>query len=238
MPHLDQPSIFRKDLWAQQQERLMEVLSHALALLVQGEPMPDPDEEEITRRLAICCRKISFRLDKEGRGIAGELHWETKDLAQYMDTGIPVKEVKKPDCQYAFRDQQASRWEDHEKSLTIECKRLGRYPNSPHTRKSILNQDYVKDGIRRFIDESHSYGKTAPHGIMIGYVQNMDLDDILAEVNAECKAHKIPELTLFAQGWQVGLVSHLDHQLIRAFPITSFVLRHMWTDLRAHYVQP
>ena len=229
---MDQPSIFRKNLWLEQQERLMDLFALALSLLEQGESLPEGPEPEITRRLAICCHRAEYRMDREGRGISGNLHWETKDLQQYMDLSIPVRETKAPDCQYEFQDQQASDYGNFRKSLTIECKRLGRF-HSSHTRQ--LNQKYVQDGICRFLDEGHSYGRLAPCGIMIGYVQNMRFDEILKEVNAECCTKRITELVLSNEGWQPGFASHLNHRFDRSFPLTPFALRHIWADLRRHY---
>lgn len=225
---MDQPSIFRRNLWDEQQKRLIEFLGLALGRLAEGDPLPK-GEEEITRRLATFCEAVNYELAKEGRELFNPPQWEAKDVRQYMDTAIPVNMAKKPDCQYVFYDSQASR-ESFRKSLTIECKRLGRSAGSPQ-----LNQDYVKHGICRFLCATHGYGRSAPCGIMIGYVQNMDLDAVLVEVNAECVRNRISQLVLFAAGWQEGLTSHLEHSFDRAFPITPFTLRHMWADVRMHY---
>lgn len=229
---MDQPSIYRKNLWFEQHKRVVHLLTLALALLEDGESLPD-EEEEITRRLARCCNEVEYELSRSGPELPGTFHWEEKNWAQYLDASIPVKAVKKPDCQYRFRDQQAPNAESYAKSLPIECKRLGSFPHSSHTRR--LNQEYVRDGIWRFLSDDHSYGKHAPLGIMIGYVQNMDLDEILAEVNAECRCREIEELVLGGDGWRPSRATHLHHSFVRSFPISPFALRHIWADLRRHY---
>lgn len=229
---MNQPSIFTRDLWGNQEKRLIDLLVLALVMLDDEGRLPKA-EEEITRRLAKCCTAAEFLLAKEGRGINGHLIWDTKDWFQYIDTSIPVGDVKRPDCQYQFRDQQASRSEDYVKALTIECKRLGHFTDSSHTK--ALNQKYVLEGIRRFLDPKHSYGKLAASGIMIGYVQNMEFERILADVNGECAKEQITELALSMQRPPTMRTNHLDHRFDRPFLVSPFTLRHIWADLRIHY---
>ena len=120
----------------------------------------------------------------------------------------------------------------------IECKRLG----SPIS-SGKLTLKYVKDGIRRFIDESHRYGQHTQSGAMIGYLEDMTRNEIYQEVNAEIEAvkqallppSKITPLLLSQAGWQDNAASRLSNNLERSFPITPFTLWHFWVDLRNRY---
>ena len=69
---------------------------------------------------------------------------------------------------------------------------------------------------------------------MIGYVQSMELDDILHKVNTATASNLEPitQLQLSAEGWQENGISELEHELTRQFPIKSFRLYHFWVDLR------
>ena len=62
-----------------------------------------------------------------------------------------------------------------DKFYILEAKRLG----SPSSRQCILNENYVFHCIKRFILPEWGYSKSMSSGAMIGYVQDMELDDIL-----------------------------------------------------------
>jgi len=96
----------------------------------------------------------------------------------------------------------------------------------------VLNGNYVTDGVVRFKDVSHGYGMSCASGAMIGYIQSMDSDDILAEVNAACKGNKVPQIALSSTGWVPSGVSLLEHTFNRSFPEKTFTLQHLWADLR------
>ncbi|MBE9536184.1 MAG: hypothetical protein IMF07_03305 [Proteobacteria bacterium] len=97
-----------------------------------------------------------------------------------------------------------------------------------------MNENYVSEGIRRFITAPHKYGKDDDASGMIGYVQNMSFVDILSEVNAVASAapETVLPLNLSSLGWQTGGVSELTHDLSRPFPVTTFRLYHFWVDVR------
>ena len=85
------------------------------------------------------------------------------------------------------------------------------------------------------MEGSHGYGQACSSGAMIGYIQNMDFDEILSEVNSTCCDKQIPGIVLSDAGWQEDGISRLDHGFERLFPISPFDLRHLWVDLRRHY---
>jgi hypothetical protein len=76
-------------------------------------------------------------------------------------------------------------------------------------------------------------------GGMIGYVESMELEDILDDVNtniriASTSAWPISELELSSEGWKENGVTNLFHPepIPRPFEVSPFTLRHLWVDLR------
>jgi len=111
------------------------------------------------------------------------------------------REDKRPDFYWQFMDHLADDVSCCDRRFVLECKRLG----SPSRRTWVLNENYINNGVSRFITQEHGYGKGDEAGGMIGYVQDMDFNDILREVNT----------------------------LTRAFPGQSYELQHFWVDLRS-----
>jgi hypothetical protein len=119
--------------------------------------------------------------------------------------------------------------------FTIECKRLGQ----PTSASWVYNRQYVTDGIMRFLELTHCYGKDEVVGAMIGYIETMEFEGILREVNAAIVKAATANVTLRAlevssEGWKEDDVSHLSHPepIARPFEISPFVLRHLWVDMR------
>ena len=110
----------------------------------------------------------------------------------------------------------------------IECKRLGK----PERLSWIFNNNYTRHGIARFRDASHAYAKGCASAAMIGYVQSMDLKDVLREVNSAAKAAGFPEI-LPPKEWKRACVVRLGRQTFRRdFSLDPFRLHHVWVDLR------
>lgn len=61
---------------------------------------------------------------------------------------------------------------------------------------------------------------------MVGYLQAMDVDQALAEVNASANAKGIAPLTI--RRGSADAPTELDHQLDRPFPDSPFLLMHLW----------
>ena len=138
------------------------------------------------------------------------------------------REHKSPDFSCGFYDNQEVKPEKSAKFYVIECKRLG-FPSG----KWVLNKNYVVYGICRFVEPEWGYGKSVSSSAMIGYVQSMELEDILAEVNKEIEQNMLPAIGLSADGWEEGGISQLEQSLNRLrIPPGRFRLRHIWVDLR------
>lgn len=120
----------------------------------------------------------------------------------------------------------------------IECKRLG----SPSSSSWKLNAKYVENGIIRFVSGEYRYGKDVELGIIIGYLEDMNHNDILQEVNSAISRSQsdVPEAKLTPlepplAGWQNKATSRLSHKLERSFPKSPFTIQHFWLDLRNCY---
>ena len=134
---------------------------------------------------------------------------------------------KRPDFLCILINEQAINPQESQVTYTLECKRLGQAESS-----WVLNENYSEFGMRRFMEADHSYAKGCSSATLIGYVQNMELDDVLAEVNSHAEARKIPSLTRAAKSWVKKGVTDLSNQLPRDFSSEDIHLNHAWVDLR------
>jgi hypothetical protein len=156
----------------------------------------------------------------------------------YMDDETRgSRDKKRPDLQWCLKNSNTQRKEEYIRYFAMECKRLG----IPSSTTWILNSQYVSSGICRFIKARYGYGspKHNPSYAMIGYVQNMELGDILNEVNEEAKAHSISTVELSSDGWKEKDISRLAHQLDRPeIHHTPLTLHHLWIDVRDISIVP
>jgi hypothetical protein len=113
----------------------------------------------------------------------------------------------------------------------IECKRLG----SPTSSKWKYNEKYVKNGIFRFISDRFYYGVDRENGAMVGYIEDMEFDDIFKEVNQTIDTQLKIEKLAKATDWQEKSTTQLHHSFDRPFPKSPFKLHHFWIDLRGCY---
>ncbi|MGB8343433.1 MAG: hypothetical protein WCD86_01040 [Ktedonobacteraceae bacterium] len=121
-------------------------------------------------------------------------------------------------------------YQDWYRTFVLECKRLGQKTS----KNWILTEQYVIEGILRFFIEEKGYGKGCETGAMVGYVQDMEFDAILTEVNSNISKHKpsIPLLAVPTSGWQPQVVNYLTHTFQRPYIPTTFFLPHFWVDMR------
>ncbi|HUU83793.1 MAG TPA: hypothetical protein VM243_09845 [Phycisphaerae bacterium] len=226
---MNQPSIRALRFWQEHEQRVLEVVCLALADLQDAEQLPT-DEPGLNRKLLLCLHRVNFRLLQQGRGVQTPFVWEAQNQPLADDETHTSREEKRPDLQCGFVNLQETDGDRASMFYTIECKRLGRATN-----RWVFNVNYVEKGVVRFVTEEHGYGKATPSGAMVGYVQSMELDDILGEVNAAVEKRSLPVIVLAGSGWQENPVARLDHRLTRPASLLSpFDLRHMWVDLRGH----
>lgn len=218
------PSLIHQKLWQSRRKHYIAVFENALMLLRQHHELPS-DEPGIVRELhfaSVTARRI---LDPGGR--FGSPVFETQNLPDPDSEWHEAFENKRPDIQWIHDDESASDDRHREKSFVIECKRLGQTTASGWN----LNEQYVIGGIHRFLSEEWKYGLHMSDGMMIGFVQDMDLPTILNVVNSHLATHSLPSLKLEAPLAEAA-VSQLGQKLERSFLQTSFFLHHRWVDIR------
>lgn len=222
------PTIFDKDLWAQSEERLLDLCERSLNKLRDCPNVRQATEPELNRKLFLCMAQANRDLTTVGKGLC---HLPQPEAANIPDPGDEQRadwERKIPDFQWQIIDDLAPAI-DSVRCYTIECKRLG----FPPRHDWVLNEEYVANGMCRFANESHRYGNRCRSGAMIGYMQSMSFHSILSEVNEHARTYAVEELTPMQESSCDGAVKRLQSLLCRTFPVSPFHLRHMWVDLRS-----
>ena len=229
---MDEPSssiagLAQRHTWQRYNSDIIKVILEALSILRTRDGLIT-NEVDLTRKLFFCFKRAAYNL-----GLNYHLPTPEGNNPPYEDDEQRAKrEDKRPDFYWQFCDNSVNdpKWCD--RRFVLECKRLG-YPKSSSP-KWVLNQNYVQHGIDRFLTEEHQYAKGDETGAMIGFIESMEFDVILHEVNTNIVSHNssIPPLSLSEKGWQFDSISILKHTLIRTFPISPFQLLHFWLDIR------
>jgi len=138
-----------------------------------------------------------------------------------------ARESQRPDFQCELIDAQAGEYLVY----ALECKRLGR----PTSSSWVLNRNYTKEGVKRFMDPGSGYGEGVASGAMIGYLQTMSPDETLEKVNGYAAKINVPAIKREADEWIDRGVTRLNQTLDRKVSPSPFRLRHLWVDLRHRY---
>lgn len=224
---MKQPSIHALRTWYEHERRVLEIVCQALDELRQPQSLTE-NETALNRKLHFCLRRVNARLHRQGRGLPSPPIWEAQNQPLVDDETRAAREDKRPDFQWGFVNLQETNDDRASMLYTIECKRLGQSAG-----RWILNVNYVKNGVVRFVVEEHGYGKATRSGAMVGYVQSMPFVQILAEVNAAANERSLPPIALDDDAWSEGGVTRLAHRLTRPASLLSpFDLQHIWVDLR------
>lgn len=213
---------------------MLKIFARALKLLISSDVSVEDKEDAINRRLYFCVLKAIHALTKESGApfISHPLTYEARNQPDFDDNERAAREHKRPDFIWSIIDHAEPIPEKSAKHYCVECKRLGQHRNG---RKP--NADYINDGVRRFVESGHGYGKSARTGLMVGYVENSDIDTILAEVNAAAVTIALSPLSFSAGKSEDDTVNRLNQTLIRPHVSPSpFDLRHLWVDLRSSKV--
>jgi len=213
--------MLRKNTWENWEKSVLEIFSTALLVLISRKPLPDK-EDDLNRLLAQIVRKCRLEWCK-----ANDMEFPGHPFYQVQGQPDPGDSVKKPkenkiaDFTWGFTDF----LNNEDKNYHVECKRL--CENKYHYCK-----EYVENGIRRFVEKEWSYGYECESGLMIGYIQDMEFEDIFHWVNRYAQKHSLPSLKLKGR-WQKKYISRLENCLNRReVPISPFKLVHLWADLR------
>jgi hypothetical protein len=206
-------------------------IREALKLLLEKDSLPKIEDSykdgksgnNLNRELNDCFRQVCGSCGIETP------RFNAPNPRYYKDVDRHLRENQIPDFHWELIDHinESGVWR-----FVLECKRLG--SNNPNWN---LNQNYVDNGMFRFISSPHEYGKGDSESGMIAYVQGMDFDDILDEINRHIA--RLPQITSAiprpASDWTVNGISEMSHDLQREFPLNVFTLFHYWIDVRRHF---
>lgn len=223
---MSQPNLFTLDTWDRHENLVLEVFQCALVRL-EGESELPEDERELNRKLYFLAKTENLRLIRAGRRLGSTIIPDSPNLPIDEHAESRARESKRPDFQCELIDAQAGEYLVY----ALECKRLGR----PKPRTWVLNENYTKKGVQRFMDSESGYGEGAASGAMIGYLQTMSPDEILKEVNGYAETVSVPAINRTEAHWIDRGVTRLNQTLDRKVSPSPFRLRHLWADLRHRY---
>ncbi len=219
---MSRPNLYHLDSWRKHQVNVLEVIEGALVDLATAPSLPEW-EIGLNRALLFRYREVNRRLLAQGRGVLAPLYYEC--------SGQPIEEQeraaiegKRPDFNVGLVDTQAGR----DRFFYVEGKRLGTALPSGW----VLNEEYSKNGVRRFIDPAWAYGEGEDAGAMIGYVQSMDASSIAAEVNGHGATLGCTMISLSSPDWTTKGALRLAQDFSRSVIPSPFHLDHLWADIR------
>jgi hypothetical protein len=218
------PSLIRRGLWQTRRAHYLAVFDRALQLLRLYPELPLA-EKSIVRELNFTA--VTARRELDPKGKFERPRFEAQNLPDPDSDELESYEEKRPDIQWVHDNPDARDDRYREKSFVIECKRLGRTTRSGWN----LNEQYVIGGVHRFRSPLCRYGNHMQEGMMIGFVQDMEMETIHGIVNQQLAAHGIPILSLQGEWAETG-ITMLNHEFERSFPKSPFLLIHRWLDLR------
>lgn len=216
------------DLWSNHESRILEVIALALKLLLAEPDLPD-SEDGLNRKLFFCIHRANRQLVDSKKHLDWPLTYESRNQPDVDDVTRSSRENKRPDFMWGIYDHLEPDPNKSAKYYVLECKRLGQ-PSSP---SFVFNVNYVKDGVNRFVAVAWGYGKSCRSGMMIGYVQSMEPEDVLREINVKLVAASLSPIQTSGRAFLPADVNRIDHQLVRPdIQPSPFDLRHLWVDLR------
>src|SRR6266851_3186895 len=167
----------RPNSWVRFRENVASLISEALLLLRQRTDLVK-DEKELNRLLYFCLANANLHFDLPLPAYDG------RNPPHPEDNHKAKREDNRPDLYWTLMDNEAN-YQDWYRTFVLECKRLGKKTSESW----ILTEQYVIEGILRFFVEEKGYGKGCETGAMVGYVQDMEFDAILSEINSYMIKH-------------------------------------------------
>ena len=216
------------ELWRRHENAYMDVFIRSLKRLAEREKLYG-GENRINKTLSKITNDICFELWNTEKKDINRPRYEQPIPPTDENELTEDNDSKRPDFSCIFKNDFAQKPEEREIGLHCECKLLGDIDSSWN-----LNRNYVNNGIKRFLHNTHEYGKRAPAGLMIGYMINMLPPTIQDDVNGHIKKelHGNPEINFVFS----GITSKTEQKLFRSdVAPNDFVLNHIWVDLRNNY---
>ena len=183
-------------------------------------------EPELNRRLYRAIIAVQAADARDGLEQLSVVVPEGRNPPATSDAQLAPREHKIPDFYWAYVDYLDPDPDAVACQFVVECKRL----TAPTKDWDYIAQ-YIHAGILRFVTDEHGYGKGTASGAMLAYLQDIDADQALREVNAQVMANGLPVLAVRDRTADALIEFH--HQLVRLFPDSPFLLRHLWTRIAA-----
>jgi hypothetical protein len=224
-----QPRLTVAITWSRFEKAVHAVLIESLRRLATYRNLPS-SEEPINLWLywLICKAHHAVARSPEGT-LPFNVFFDGRSQPEPDDASGDSRLLKRPDFTWLLFNQQAGDPLRSEMKYYTECKRLG----SPESGR-MFNDLYSGEGIARFTSEEHAYAKGCRSASMIGYLQTMEPDEVLADVNTYATDRSIPSLSRAAATWFAKDVNRLTQTpLNRQFDPAPLQLTHFWIDLRA-----
>jgi hypothetical protein len=210
-------------LWERHETFVLNVFMIALSKLQNQANLPE-DEPSLNNLLYILVRDSWCKLPQHEKPI-WSLICNAENIPSTTDEIGQEWTRKKPDFRWSLSDSQEKDSLKAIKDYTIECKRLREMSN-----RNFINQ-YVTEGIFRFLAKEYKYGNGTTSGAMIGYIQEMKHSDVLEQINAVIQktgAFFIPIIE-FDNSQNIDNIKKGNHTLERhEVDPPNFDLRHIW----------
>jgi len=208
--------------WPTFKEHVASLIIEALLLLRQRNDLVK-SEKTLNRLLYLCIQDANLKYCLPPPAYDGHNPPDPEDEQKAK------REDNLPDFYWTLMDHQANN--NCYRTFVLECKRLDKKSESSNWE---YTEQYVIAGILRFFLEEKGYGKGCETGAMAGYVQEMEFDKILSEINSNIAANgsSIPKLAAPVESWQYQGVNQLSHSFQRSYSPFNFFLQHFWIDMR------
>lgn len=223
---MSRPRLSPAITWPKFERAVLDVFTEGLRRLALKTELPKA-EEPMNLSLYWLCREVHMELLNAKKSIPFVIMFDATNQPEYDDAADSRHLKKRPDFGCLLTNEQATDFRLSQISYWLECKRLGAAEAN-----WVLNENYAERGMLRFMRSEHSYAKGCSSASMIGYIQNMDGNDLLTEVNAFAAERTIPSLTKAAAAWADKHVTQLTNQLKRQFDPKPIDMNHLWIDLR------
>ena len=210
--------MLKRNYWLDKQLSYMTVFQNSLpSLSKDAKKLKLVGEDEISRQLYLIMEK--FLLTDRAQSLnLGLPNFQTHSQPVPEDKKKKKREDKKPDFLWSYVDYLAKKRRD----FHIECKRL----TDP---KSKFCKAYVEEGVLRFVLKEWSYGLNCSVGLMVGYVQNLSVDECLTSIKKSTEENSIPVIKIVDD---VNGITRLSHRFKRKnITYSPFELNHFWVKL-------
>jgi len=229
MARYNLPSSFEM-MWEQHEKTYAEVFSRVLTKLASRNSV-EGDEDTLSESLCPTIAQVCLDMERSGFGEIRHPVWEAPKQP-VTEEDLNNGNQKRPDFTCSLHNSYAITPDEHEIPFHIECKLLGE-PTSPSW---ILCKNYVTNGIARFDNRTHEYGRRAKSGIMIGYIISMTPQNVQVEVNRHknLKMKHVSDIDFYWTRKTFVWKTRSEFTRKQVQP-SQFCLTHIWVDLRQNY---